>query len=516
MPTSESLSSAAATTDVDTVATGDNDTLSTQYAAIDLGSNSFHLIVARLVQGELQPIDRLGEKVQLAAGLDAKRQLDEAAQARGMACLELFAQRIAGIPREQIRVVGTNTLRAAYNRMAFIEPAEALLDCPVEVISGREEARLIYLGVAHSQADDGDRRLVVDIGGGSTELIIGERFSPIELESLHMGCISYTQRYFANGKLTAKNFKQAINAAHVELQRIRKQYRKLGWSDVLGSSGTIKALLELCQFDPTGPQHLSLLNLNKLKERLLEFSSVEEIEFEQLKPERAQVLPGGLAILIAVFESLEISTLHFSDGALREGLLYDMVGRRQHEDVRERTINALMQRYHVETEHASAVEKTALKCLKQTPFSADKYRNLLSWAARLHEVGLSISHSQFQKHGGYLIQHSDLMGFSQSEQLQLALLVRGHRRKLPLLELEQFRPMRRQVLLALCMVLRLAVILNQSRLPEQVPKVKLRYHEEHLELTFPKGWLDDHPLTLTNLENEVEYLGVVDYQLTFK
>lgn len=500
----------------DSPQSGENDSLSNQYAAIDLGSNSFHLIVARLDQGELQAIDRLGEKVQLAAGLDSNHQLDEAAQARGIACLELFAQRIAGIPREQIRVVGTNSLRAAYNRMAFIEPAEALLECPVEVISGREEARLIYLGVAHSQADDGDRRLVIDIGGGSTELIIGERFSPLELESLHMGCVTYTRRYFADGQLNSNNFKHAINAAHLELLSIRKQYLNLGWSDVLGSSGTIKALLELCQFDPTGPQHLSLLNLNRLKERLLEFGSVGQIQFDALKPDRAQVLPGGLAILIAAFESLQIDTLRFSDGALREGLLYDRVGRRQHEDVRERTINALLQRYHIDTEHASAVESTALACLEQTPFCAEKYRSLVSWAARLHEAGLSISHSQFQKHGAYLIQHSDLMGFSQSEQLQLALLVRGHRRKLPLLELEQFRPMRRQVLLALCMVLRLAVLLNQSRLPEQVPELRLDYHEAHLELRFPEGWLDEHPLTLTNLEQEMEYLGEVDYRLTFR
>ncbi len=500
----------------DPIQAADNDSLPTQYAAIDLGSNSFHLIVARLVQDELQPIDRLGEKVQLAAGLDTHWQLDEAAQTRGMACLELFAQRIAGIPREQIRVVGTNTLRAAYNRMAFIEPAEALLNCPVEVISGREEARLIYQGVAHSQADDGDRRLVIDIGGGSTELIIGERFSPIERESLHMGCVSYTQRYFANGQLTHSNFNNAIHAAHVELLSIRKRYRKLGWCDALGASGTIKAVLRLCQFDPTGPQHLSLLHLNQLKQRLLEFGSVEAILFDALKPERARVLPGGLAILIAVFESLQIDTLGFSTGALREGLLYDLVGRRQHEDVRERTINALMQRYHIDTEQTAAVENTALVCLQQTPFSAAKYRNLISWAARLHEIGLSIAHSQFQKHGGYLIQHSDLMGFSQSEQLQLALLVRGHRRKLPLQELEQFRPMRRQILMALCMILRLAVLLNQSRLAEQVPELTLDYHEDHLHLIFTPGWLDEHPLTLTNLQREADYLGVVGYRLTFR
>ena len=490
--------------------------LSTQYAAIDLGSNSFHLIVARLVQDELQPIDRMGEKVQLAAGLDRRRQLSDEAQQRGIACLEKFAQRVAGLPREQIRIVGTNTLRAAHNRMQFIEQAEQLFDCPVEVISGREEARLVYLGVAHSQADDVERRLVIDIGGGSTELIIGERFSPVELESLHMGCVSYTQRYFANGKLSKKNFKRAINAAHLELLAIRKRYRKLGWQDAVASSGTAKALLRLCQFDPTGPQHLTLLNLKKLQQQLMEFELVEAIEYDQLKPQRAKVLPGGLAILIAIFEALNISDLRVSEGALREGLLYDMVGRRQHEDVRERTIGALIQRYHIDSDHAVAVEQTAIACLEQTPFNTERYRNLISWAARLHEAGLSISHSQFQKHGAYLIEHSDLMGFSQSEQLQLALLIRGHRRKLPLVELERFRPMRRQILLALCVILRLAVLLNQSRVPEQVPPITLKFREDRLKLRFPDGWLEQHPLTQTNLEQEFEYLEAIDYRLKFK
>lgn len=494
----------------------DQDQLSTQYAAIDLGSNSFHLIVARLVQDELQPIDRLGEKVQLAAGLDHEHQLSEEAQQRGIACLERFAQRVTGIPREQIRIVGTNTLRAARNRMEFIEQAEALFDCPVEVISGREEARLVYLGVAHSLADDDERRLVIDIGGGSTEMIIGQRFSPVELESLHMGCVSYTRRFFANGKLSNKNFKRAINAAHLELLTLRKRYRKLGWQDAVGSSGTAKALLRLCQFDPTGPQHLTLLSLKKLQQMLQEFKTVDAIEFEQLKPQRARVLPGGLAILIAIFEALKISELRYSDGALREGLLYDLVGRRRHEDVRERTISAMMQRYHIDSDHAAAVEKTALQCLAQTPFDTERYRSLISWAARLHEAGLAISHSQFQKHGAYLIEHSDLLGFSQREQLQLALLVRGHRRKLPLLELERFRPMRRQVLLALCTILRLAVLLNQTRVPEQVPEFKLKFREDRMKLKFPSDWLDEHPLTRTNLEQEADYLGQIDYPLRFK
>ncbi len=492
-----------------------SDSVSTQYAAIDLGSNSFHLIVARQGQDELQPIDMLGQKVQLASGLSSKGLLSPQAQARGVACLEQFAQRLAGIPRQQIRIVGTNTLRAAHNRMEFIDQAEALLDCPVEVISGREEARLIYLGVAHSLADDAERRLVIDIGGGSTELIIGERFAPIELESLHMGCVSYTRRFFDDGQLTKKNFNKAITAAQLELQSIRKRYRKLGWQDVVGSSGTAKALLRLCQFDPTGPQHLTLLKLNALKQQLLECGSIDAIKFDSLKPLRARVLPGGLAILIAIFKTLDVDRLRFSSGALREGLLYEMIGRRQHEDVRQRSIDSMMQRYHIDTEHSAAVEHTALACLEQTALATDSYRSLISWAARLHEAGLSISHSQFQKHGAYLIEHSDMLGFSQSEQLQLALLVRAHRRKLPLTELQAFRPMRRQILRWLSVLLRLAVLFNHSRVPEQVPAIQLDVEGDLLCLKLPGGWLDDHPLTQTQLEQEADYLKAIDIRLQF-
>ena len=486
-----------------------------QLAAIDLGSNSFHLSIARLVQGEIQMVERIGERIQLASSLSDDRILTDDAISRGLSCLERFAQRLQGIPRESIRIVGTNTLRAARNRQQFILPAESLLECPVEVISGREEARLIYLGVAHTHSDDQERRLVVDIGGGSTELTIGERFSPMELESLHMGCISHSLRFFSNGQLNKKSFQKAVNAAHSELLNIRTHYLKRGWSDVVGSSGTIKAAYQLLnQNEHHHP--ITLKFLYTLRDQLIGFDSLDNIKLQGIKDNRAAIMPGGIAILIATFEAFEIESMSYSVGALREGLLYDQIGRRQHEDVRERTITALMERYFVDESYARNVETTALKCLAQTDLDSMVNRELLGWSSRLHEIGLAISHSHFQKHGSYLIRHSDLVGFNQREQQLLALLVRNHRRKMYLSELESFNPIQKSQLISLTLLLRLAIALHHSRQPEQVPDLKLDLKPgKKLTLKFPKGWLENHPLTQADLEQEAGYLKAIGIILKF-
>ena len=487
-----------------------------QLAAIDLGSNSFHLTIAREVHGELQLIDRIGDKVQLASGLDKNNRLNQEAIERGLGCLELFAQRIDGIPEQAIRVVGTNTLRAAHNRQEFIDQAEQILGVPVEVISGREEARLIYLGVAHSFSDDEERRLVIDIGGGSTEFIIGKQFTPLELESLHMGCVSFTRRFFEDGKLKRRAFQRAINAAHLELLNIRRHYRRLGWTDVVGASGTIKATNRLLNGEQ-GNKSITLKTLRELRDKLIDFGTISEITLPDIKDNRAQVMPGGIAILIAIFEALEIDSMSYSDGALREGLLYDHIGRQQHEDVRERTISALMERYYIDSEHAAEVEATALSCLQQTKLDSATNRNLLSWASRLHEIGLAISHSQFQKHGAYLIENSDLMGFNQREQQQLALLVRGHRRKLPMEELSAMKLSSDHKLFNLLLLLRLAVILQHSRKADLIPEFELKLKSgKRLSLEFPEDWLEDHPLTQTDLEQEAGYLRAAGIELKFK
>ncbi|MBV0933971.1 exopolyphosphatase [Marinobacterium weihaiense] len=486
-------------------------------AAIDLGSNSFHIIVSQLFAGELKTLDVLSEKVQLAAGMDEDDNLTEAAMTRGLECLSRFAQRVGELPRQSIRIVGTNALRQAHNRRQFIERVQALLGTPVEVIAGREEARLIYLGVAHTLADDAGRRLVVDIGGGSTEFIIGERFEPRVCESLHMGCVSYTDRFFADGRITAEAMEHARTAALRELLAIRRDYRRLGWHSCVGASGTVKAARQACVSLGLSSEMITAEALHRLRDFLIEQGHCDQIQIDGIKPERCAVLPAGIAILSALFESLGVEQMSFSEGALREGVLYDMAGRLRHEDVRERTINALAKRYHVDRKQANRVEATALIALAQVKDSWDLtsgvYHEMLSWAARSHEIGLAVSHSQFHKHSAYLLQHSDLPGFTQLEQQLLAFLVRSHRRKFPKDDYRQLPPALRRPYRCLCLLLRLSVILHRSRSKARLPAFTLKADGNRIELSFPAGWLAHHPLTRADLDQEANYLRNIDFKL---
>ncbi|WP_299182126.1 exopolyphosphatase [uncultured Neptuniibacter sp.] len=488
-------------------------------AAIDLGSNSFHIVVAQLDQGELRTIDVLSDKVQLAAGIDAKRHLTDEAKQRGLDCLSRFAQRVKDLPRDAVRVVGTNALREAKNSREFIEEAEKILGTPLEIIAGREEARLIYLGVAHTLADDQGSRLVIDIGGGSTEFIIGERFEPKVMESLHMGCVSFSKRFFSDGTLSHKNFKRAQTAALQELQSLRSHYLELGWSSAVGASGTIKAVRNACHSCGYSSDRITLSALHKLRDKVLSFEHSDQIDIEGIKPERKKVLPAGIAILCAIFEALEIDEMSFSEGALREGVLYDMTGRLRHEDVRDRTINALMQRHHVDQEQADRVEQTALLAWAQVKESwqlSRKHYDMLSWAARTHEIGLTIAHSQFHKHSAYLLTHSDLPGFTTHEQRQLAALVRGHRRKFPKDEFKALPKRLQEPYRRLCVLLRLAVVLHRSRSKDRLPAISFATENKKLLVEFPENWLAHHPLTLADLEQEAEYLGHADIKLRFQ
>ena len=489
-------------------------------AAIDLGSNSFHIVVAKLVQGELQPIDLLSDKVQLAAGLDCNRMLTEEAQQRGLECLERFAQRVRDIPSHRIRIVGTNALREAANTSEFIAKAEKLMGCPIEVISGIEEARLIYLGVSHTLASDSERRLVIDIGGGSTEFIVGERFEPLELESLEMGCVSFTKRYFNDGLITEKKFQLAVFGALRELLSIKRRYRRQGWADCVGSSGTIKAVRHACISLGFCEDRVTASALKKLKEKILSYNHVDDIDIEGLKAQRKAVLPAGIAILSAAFDSLGIKQIRFSAGALREGLLYDMIGRLRHEDVRERSISALIKRYHVDQDHINRVEQTALIALTQVRDSwhldNNEYHNMLSWAARCFETGLTIAHSQYHKHSAYLLLNSDLPGFTKREQSQLASMMQGHRRKFPLTLFDALPAREGKHYGRLTVLLRLAIVLHRSRSKERLPAFRLSAKKGQIQLTFPDNWLSHHPLTRTDLEQEAGYLADAGFELKIK
>ena len=489
-------------------------------AAIDLGSNSFHMVLARVDQGEIRILERLGEKVQLAAGLDENRMLSEEAMQRGLACLRRFAQLINGLPSGAVRIVGTNALREARNRGQFIRQVQQILGHRAEVVSGREEARLISLGVSHTLSDDSGRRLVIDIGGGSTEFIIGERFEPQELESLHMGCVSFRNRYFPDGKITRKQMDKAVTHAEQELLNIRQHFRNKGWQSAVGSSGSIKAIASVLTSLRITDGTITLDAMMELRTRLVDMGKAEKLGDLGVRADRQSIFPAGFAILMGAFQSLRITEMTFADGALREGLLYDIAGRIQHEDVRVRTIQALQERYHVDQEHGSAVEHTAIAAWRQVAstweLNTATDEEVLRWACRLHEIGLTISHSQYHKHGAYLLRYSDLPGFSQQFQRDLATLVRGHRRKFSSAIFDGLNPEDIPRLRYLCVLVRLAVLLQHPRNHEQPPEFRLHPSTNGLAVEFTEGWLDERPLTLADLENERDYLAKQDFTLEVK
>ncbi|MDY6978346.1 MAG: exopolyphosphatase [Pseudomonadota bacterium] len=488
-----------------------------QLAAVDLGSNSFHMIVARASDRALQVQDRLREMVRLGAGLDEAGNLDDAAQQRALACLERFGQRLQSLKDREVRVVGTNTLRAARNATDFLQQAETALGQSVEIISGIEEARLIYLGVAHSLAEEGQRRMVIDIGGGSTEVIIGERFEPLLLESLYMGCVSMSREFFPDGEITQVRLRAAEMAAQLELEGFAHRCHQLGWEQTVGASGTAKALAKVVQAQGWCTEGITAKSMKQLRKALLEAGHIDRLSLKGLNEERRPVFVGGFAIMWALFQSLDIKQMLVSDGALREGLLYDMLGRHQQEDVREQSVELLQKRYQIDLEHAWQVEKTALALLDQVSESWQleilRYAQLLGWAARLHEIGLAIAHAGYHKHGAYLLEHSDLPGFSVQEQQLLANLVRSHRRKPDPQTFNDLPKSVREVAIKLTILLRLAVKLQRSRLHDALPDLQLKAKPRQLKLVFPADWLEQHDLTRADLEREIKHLNLLGYEL---
>lgn len=489
-------------------------------AAIDLGSNSFHMIVAHSAGDNFRVVDRMRHMVRLAAGLGPDHQLDDAAMSRALDCLAQFGERVRGLPAEAVRVVGTNTLRKARNTAAFLARAEALLGHRIDVISGHEEARLIYLGVSHGLDDDAALRLVVDVGGGSSEFILGRRFDPLYMESLHMGCVSHSARYFADGSISAARFKAAELAARQELEPIETSYRRIGWQSVIGASGTILAARDVLRQMGAGQDGITGAELAQLKQALVAAGHNDKLDLMGLAPERRPVFAGGVAILAATFEALGISRMRVSDSAIREGLLYDLLGRIHREDVRERAVGELVARYHLDRAQASRVEATVIELLRQVAAPWDllgeEHERLLRWAAALHEIGLSVSHSQYHKHGSYLLTYLDMPGFATGEQQRLAALVRGHRRKVPLAELQKLPAAQLPHVLRMGVLLRIACVLHRRRSDEAVSPFEASVDNGTLKLRFAPAWLDAHALTRADLEQEALFLKAANIKLKFK
>lgn len=503
----------------------DNASNSSQFpgtvAAVDLGSNSFHMIVADVDEnGHLQVVDRMREMVRLAGGLDEKKNLSAEAMERALACLSRFGQRLRSLPQGAVRAVGTNTLRLVRDSNAFIRQAQAALGHPIEVIAGREEARLVYLGVAHGLASKDERRLVVDIGGGSTELIVGEGFNPLKRESLEMGCVNMSRAFFDDGKITPARMHKADTACALELRPVKMGFRAAEWQMAVGSSGTIKAIRDVVVAEGWSTEGITFSALKMLRKALIEYGEVDKIGFSALGEDRKPVFVGGVAVLYSVFKALMIEQMMVSDLALREGLLYDMLGRKRDEDVRDRTVVALAQRYGVDVEHARRVENTARAMLSQTlsswTYNGSDYNDLLGWACTLHEVGLLISHSQYQKHGAYIIENADMAGFTRQEQAVISSLIRSQRRKVQLDVFEALPEALRESALRLCVLLRLAVLLHRSRSASNKPNPILAIEEQTLRITFPEGWLEAHPLARAELKEEAKRLKSAKLKLKYK
>ena len=488
-------------------------------AAIDLGSNSFHLVIGRFAGGHLDVVDRLREPVRLAAGLDDRKRLRRDAVERALACLRRFGQRLRGMPGHAVRAVGTNTLRSARNGEAFRREAQRVLGHPIEVIAGREEARLIYLGVAHALAGDGGRRLVIDIGGGSTECIVGSGFTPVYRESLYVGCVSSSRRFFPEGRIDKQAMKRAVLAARVEFEPIERRYRDAGWGSAVGSSGTIKAIAAIARAAGWCGHGIDRDALRRLRRELVRAGHVDALRLRELRDDRRPVLPGGVAVLSAALDALGVAHLEVSEMALREGLLFDLIGRIRHEDVRDTTVQRRIERYRIDAAQGERVSRTALALHRQVAagwgIDTGDAEQLLGWAARLHEAGLFVSHSQYHKHGAYLLANGDMSGFSRQAQSMLSSLVRGHRRKFPIPVFEQLTSGEARRARRLCVLLRLSVMLNRAREGDLLPAMEATAEGEALTLRFPAGWLDAHPLTRADLEQEQAYLAAAGIGLRF-
>lgn len=488
-------------------------------AAVDLGSNSYHMVVARYQHGELRVIDRLRDSVRMAAGLQRDGSLESGRRDRALACLARFGQRLRALPSGRVRAVATNTVRRMSAPHAFLLPAETALGHPIEIVSGREEARLIYLGVAHSLPESRERRLCIDIGGGSTEFIIGSGMEALETESLQMGCVASTLRFFEDGKLTPKRWRQAQTEIGVELQQFAAGYRARGWGETIGSSGTIRAIGNIVQTNGWSDVDITRASLERLRDALLAAGSIERLRLTGLSEERQGVIAGGIAILEAAFSALDLQRMQVCETAMREGLLYDLIGRAEQTDPRTASIESLMRRYDADSSQARRVETTAHLLFDQV---ADTWQldgdalDWLRWAARIHEIGLAIAHSQHHVHGAYLVRHSDLAGFTRQEQDFLATILRCQRRKPDLEALAALPERSRRTAVRVTVLLRLAILLHRARSADHLSALGAQADDRTLELKLPRSWLEQRPLTVADLDQEREHLKDLGIKLQLR
>ena len=484
-------------------------------AAVDLGSNSFHLQISRVVDDQLYPLDAMKETVRLGAGVTADKSIEPDTAARALSALRLFAERLRGLPNDAVRVVGTNALRVAKNANAFVKEAEAVLGYPIEIIAGREEARLIYIGVANSLPPSNNQRLVVDIGGGSTEFIVGHRLKPKLVESLYMGCVTFSERYFPGGAMDKRAFREAQMAARREIEQIAARFHKEGWKEAYGSSGTAKALGIIFAENGITPDGISLEGLEWLRDKAVKAGGFKSLDLPGAKGDRLPVLPGGLAIMLTVFEELHLRRMSVADTALRDGVLQDLLGRSQHDDIRDATVEAMSKRYHVDQTQAARVKQLALTFFERIDESPDveiafQRRQEMAWVCRLHEIGIDIAQAGFHKHSAYVVAHADMPGFSKREQATLAKLVLAQRGKLAKVAADLPRE---SSFAAKVLCIRMAVLLSRSRRNVDFKRFGLAKINKDFRLSVDAAWLDANSLTEYELRQEAQEWASVGMKL---
>lgn len=490
-----------------------------EIAIIDLGSNSFHMIIARIVNNSIQILSRLKQKVQLAQGLNQERILDQAAIDRGTHCLALFAERLQGFPPENVKVIGTYTLRRALNNQQFLEQAKTVFPYPINIISGEQEARLIYSGVSHTQPETG-RKLVIDIGGGSTELVIGDNFIPLLAESCNMGCVSFAKRFFTKGEISHQRFMQAQRLASEKLAQLKSAYCQLGWQHVLGSSGTIKTVSQVLVSNGAKDGLITTKRLHNLIKQTLSVTHFNQLNLKGLNKNRVDVFVPGLAILTAIFECFQIKSMRYSSGALREGVIYNFDQRFEIQDIRQRTINGLISQFNLDTTQSERVQHSLQQLTQsfqqwQQAKTSKEIQQLLSYAAQTYEVGLIINHENLQLHSAYILQNISLAGFDTEQQKLLSTLARYHLKTFKLEEIPNFNRYAEQDILTAIILFRLAILFNTSRqATKPCEKLNLKITNTHWELTLPVDYLVNNPLIKQNLDNESVQLSNIGIKLT--
>lgn len=485
------------------------------FAVIDLGSNSFHMLITRLLEDSVQVVDKVKRKVRLASGLNQDNRLNEAAIARGLECLSFFAERLQDIPSSNIRIVATATLRIATNANDFLIKAEKILGRKVSLLTGEQEAQQIYLGVAHTSCSV-EHRLVIDIGGASTEIIVGNSFDAQLVNSLDIGCVTFKKRFFTDETLSTNNFAQAITAATLQIKPLVDSYKKIGWQATLGGSGTMQALAEILHAQHK-PAIITLDFLLSLQTQLLTFNHFNDIAIDGLTSDRTPVFASGLAILIALFDSFSIECLQLSSGALREGLLYEMLPDMRQLSIRQRTVASLIERFHIDQQQAKRVSTQVHNLFDQlsayTGFDKDNGYKLLTASCALLEVGLLLEYKHHQRHGAYIIKNADLPGFNQAERHFLATLVQLYKGDINLALLAQQTAIDKDLASFLLIILRLAVILCHRRKDDVLPCYQLKLVKNSFKLYLPSTWLNTHPLIFDELRQENLHINKLNFSL---